>query len=138
MKFKGLTQNLGQLRCSYRDFHSNCWVNFRILGQPCEFYLSSTNAGGLERVQDVPALVGVDHLVGGEQGGLEPGLVLVGVLFQDAAKDKVGADGIVEHGREPGRNKRARSAGGFKRVGRHSEYSMYAVWRCVGRGPGEM
>jgi hypothetical protein len=23
----------------YRDFQSNCWVNLRILGQPCEFYL---------------------------------------------------------------------------------------------------
>jgi hypothetical protein len=21
------------------DFQSNCWVNLRILGQPCEFYL---------------------------------------------------------------------------------------------------
>ena len=24
----------------YRDFQSNCWVNLRILGQPCAFYLS--------------------------------------------------------------------------------------------------
>jgi hypothetical protein len=23
----------------YRDFQSKCWVNLRILGQPCEFYL---------------------------------------------------------------------------------------------------
>jgi hypothetical protein len=39
LKFTGLTQNLGQLQGSYRDFQSNCWVNLRILGQPCEFYL---------------------------------------------------------------------------------------------------
>jgi hypothetical protein len=39
LKFTGLTQNLGQLYGSYRDFQSNCWVNLRILGQPCEFYL---------------------------------------------------------------------------------------------------
>ena len=39
LKFTGLTQNLGQLRCSHMDFQSNCWVNLRILGQPCEFYL---------------------------------------------------------------------------------------------------
>ena len=29
------------LRLLYRDFQSNCWVNLRILGQPCEFYLIS-------------------------------------------------------------------------------------------------
>jgi hypothetical protein len=29
-----------------------------------------------------------------------------------------------------------RSARGFKRVGRHSEYAIYTVWRCVRRGPG--
>jgi hypothetical protein len=39
LKFTGLTHNLGQLYGSYRDFQSNCWVNLRILGQPCEFYL---------------------------------------------------------------------------------------------------
>ena len=39
LKSTGLTQNLGQLRGSYRDFQSNFWVNLRILGQPCEFYL---------------------------------------------------------------------------------------------------
>jgi hypothetical protein len=27
------------LRLLYRDSQSNCWVNLRILGQPCEFYL---------------------------------------------------------------------------------------------------
>ena len=27
------------LTVSNRDFQSNCWVNLRILGQPCEFYL---------------------------------------------------------------------------------------------------
>ena len=27
------------LRLLYGDFQSNCWVNLRILGQPCEFYL---------------------------------------------------------------------------------------------------
>ena len=27
------------LRLLYRDFQSNCWVNLKILGQPCEFYL---------------------------------------------------------------------------------------------------
>jgi hypothetical protein len=31
--------------------------------------------------------------------------VMVGVLLQDAAEDKVGADGVVEHSREPGRNR---------------------------------
>ena len=36
---QNLTQNLGQLEGPYRDFQSNCWVNLRILGQPCEFYL---------------------------------------------------------------------------------------------------
>jgi hypothetical protein len=42
LKFTGLTQNLGQLyKGSYRDFHSKCWVNLRILGRPCDFYLSS-------------------------------------------------------------------------------------------------
>jgi hypothetical protein len=41
LKFTGLTQNLGQLEGSYRDFQSNCWVNLRILSQPCEFYLIS-------------------------------------------------------------------------------------------------
>jgi hypothetical protein len=39
LKFTGLTQNLGQLQGSFRDFQSNCWVNLRILGQPCELYL---------------------------------------------------------------------------------------------------
>jgi hypothetical protein len=39
LKSSGLTQNLGQLQVSFRDFQSNCWVNLRILGQPCEFYL---------------------------------------------------------------------------------------------------
>jgi hypothetical protein len=34
-----LTQNLGQLKALYRDSQSNFWVNLRILGQPCEFYL---------------------------------------------------------------------------------------------------
>jgi hypothetical protein len=35
----GLAQNLDPLLGSYRDFQSNFWVNLRILGQPCEFYL---------------------------------------------------------------------------------------------------
>jgi hypothetical protein len=39
LKFTGLTQNLDQLSGFYRDSQSNCWVNSRILGQPCEFYL---------------------------------------------------------------------------------------------------
>ena len=39
LKSTGLTQNLGQLQGSYGDFQSNCWVNLRILGQPCDFYL---------------------------------------------------------------------------------------------------
>jgi hypothetical protein len=39
LEFTGLSQNLGQLEGSYRDFQSNCWVNLQILGQPCEFYL---------------------------------------------------------------------------------------------------
>jgi hypothetical protein len=46
LKFTGLTQNLGQLEGSYRDFQSNCWVNLRILGQPCEFYLRALAARG--------------------------------------------------------------------------------------------
>ena len=28
---------MGQLQASNRDFHSNCWANLRILGQPCAF-----------------------------------------------------------------------------------------------------
>jgi hypothetical protein len=28
------------LRLLYMDFQSNCWVNLRIFGQPCEFYLT--------------------------------------------------------------------------------------------------
>ena len=40
LKFTRLTQNLGQLKGSYRDFQSNCWINLRILGQACEFYLT--------------------------------------------------------------------------------------------------
>ena len=32
--------------------------------------------------------------------------------------------------------KQVLSARGVKRVGRHSEYSIYTVWRCIGRGPG--
>ena len=40
LKFTGLTQNLGQLYGSYRDYQSNFWVNLRILGQPCEFYVT--------------------------------------------------------------------------------------------------
>jgi hypothetical protein len=39
LTFTGLTQNLGQLWGSYRDFQLNYWVNLRISGQPCEFYL---------------------------------------------------------------------------------------------------
>ena len=31
-----LTQNLDQLQGSSRDFHSNCWVNLRILGRLCD------------------------------------------------------------------------------------------------------
>jgi hypothetical protein len=50
LKFTGLNQNLDQFQGSYRDFQSNCWVNLRILGQPCEIYLrpSSLFAGGGE------------------------------------------------------------------------------------------
>jgi hypothetical protein len=40
LKSAGLAQNLGQLYGSDRDFQSNCWANLRILGQPCEFYIS--------------------------------------------------------------------------------------------------
>ena len=32
--------------------------------------------------------------------------------------------------------KQVLSARGFKRVGRHSEYAIQTVWRCVSRGPG--
>ena len=39
LEFTALAQNLGQLYGSYMDFQSNFWVDLRILGQPCEFYL---------------------------------------------------------------------------------------------------
>jgi hypothetical protein len=42
VKSTGLAQNLGQLEASSRDFHSNCWANLRILGQPCEFQVGGT------------------------------------------------------------------------------------------------
>jgi hypothetical protein len=32
--------------------------------------------------------------------------------------------------------KQVLSARGFKRVGRPSQYPIYVVWRCIGRGPG--
>ena len=32
---------MGQLLDSHRDFHSNCWANLRILGQPCELQVDS-------------------------------------------------------------------------------------------------
>ena len=35
------------LTVSNRDSQSNCWVNLRILGQPCEFYLIAV----IERVE---------------------------------------------------------------------------------------
>ena len=35
LRFTGLTQNLGQLYDSYRDFQSKCWVNLHFLCQPC-------------------------------------------------------------------------------------------------------
>ena len=38
LKFIGLTQNMDELLGTYRDFQSNCWVNLRIVGQPCGFY----------------------------------------------------------------------------------------------------
>jgi hypothetical protein len=39
LTYPGLSQNIGQLEGSYRDFQSNCWVNLLSLGHPCEFYL---------------------------------------------------------------------------------------------------
>jgi hypothetical protein len=36
-------------------FQSNCWVNLRILGQPCGFYLSVTNC--LPLVRSKPRLI---------------------------------------------------------------------------------
>ena len=39
-KFIGLAQLLGQLYDAKRDFHSNCWDNLRILGQPCGCFVS--------------------------------------------------------------------------------------------------
>ncbi len=46
MKLAGVTQqNLGQLYGPYRNFQSNCWVNLRILGQPCGFYLRAPQRG---------------------------------------------------------------------------------------------
>jgi hypothetical protein len=41
LKSTGLAQNLGEPGGSCRDFQSNCRVNSRILGQPCEFYLEA-------------------------------------------------------------------------------------------------
>jgi hypothetical protein len=37
---------------------------------------------------------------------------------------------------EPAWKKQVLSARGLKRVDRHSEYTIYAVWRCIVRGPG--
>ena len=48
LKFTGLAQNLGQLEGSYMDFQSNCWVNLRIWGQPCEFYFNRGGALGTQ------------------------------------------------------------------------------------------
>jgi hypothetical protein len=45
LKFTGLTQNLGQPYGSYRDFQPNCWVDLRILGQPCGLYLTRRQLG---------------------------------------------------------------------------------------------
>jgi hypothetical protein len=35
VKLTGLAQILGKLQASNRVFHSNCWANLKILGQPC-------------------------------------------------------------------------------------------------------
>ena len=40
----GLAQTLGQLQASNRYFHSNCWVNLKLLGQPCELEVVDTSA----------------------------------------------------------------------------------------------
>jgi hypothetical protein len=39
----------GQLSGSYRDVQINCWVDLRILGQPCGFYLVGAATSGLGR-----------------------------------------------------------------------------------------
>jgi hypothetical protein len=45
LKFTGVAQNLDQLQVSDWYFQSNFWVNSRILGQPCEFYLHVPETG---------------------------------------------------------------------------------------------
>ena len=61
LKFTGLTQNLGQLYGSYRDFQSNCWVNLRILGQPCEFHLSAAPGDPSATVCRQPTYMIIPH-----------------------------------------------------------------------------
>ena len=58
LKFTGMTQNLRELQGSYRDFQSNCWVNLRIQGEPCEFYLLGQQARHQRRLLAVSAAAG--------------------------------------------------------------------------------
>ena len=78
----GLTQNLGQLQGSYKNFQSNCWVNSRTLGQPCAillrrrygplrdgtFYVRSSEPGASVE------LVGGEEVVSAEDGSLPGGV----------------------------------------------------------------
>ena len=68
----------------------------------------------------------VDHVVGDQVAARLPGLI--------AAQEDLGPDLVAV--RDGAWEKQALSARGCKRVGRHPEYALYAVWRCVGRGPG--
>ena len=47
VKFTGVAQTLGQtLAAASRDTRSNCWVDWKIMGQPCGFQLSERRATG--------------------------------------------------------------------------------------------
>jgi hypothetical protein len=60
-KFIGLAQLLGQLYDANRDFHSNCWDNLRILGQPCGCFVS-----GAGRASDNSVSPGGSGVVGAD------------------------------------------------------------------------
>jgi hypothetical protein len=65
LKFTGLIQNLGQLLegSLYRDFQSSWWVDMRILGQPCEFYLIARRVSCTELwLRREPAVAGTARL----------------------------------------------------------------------------
>ena len=51
----------GSTLSSYRDFRSNCWVNLRILGQPCELYVTArlvdTDGSGAISADEFAALL---------------------------------------------------------------------------------